>query len=59
MVQNEHDAEEITQEVFIKVFENIRNFKQEASINTWIYRIALTQSHYFIRKQKRKKQKVC
>jgi RNA polymerase sigma factor (sigma-70 family) len=53
--QNEHDAEEITQEVFIRVFENIRSFKMEAALNTWMYRIAVTQSLDFVRKKNRKK----
>ena len=35
------DAADITQEVFIKVFRNIRGFHGEASLRTWLYRIAL------------------
>ena len=54
-VQNEHDAEEITQEVFIKVFENIRSFKRECAISTWLYRIAVTQSLDLNSKKKIKK----
>ena len=54
-IQNEHDAEEITQEVFVKVFENIQHFKMEAALNTWMYRIAVTQSLEFIRKKKTRK----
>jgi RNA polymerase sigma factor (sigma-70 family) len=52
---NEHDAEEITQEVFIMVFENIKSFKMEAALGTWMYRIAVTQSLDFVRKKNRKK----
>jgi RNA polymerase sigma-70 factor (ECF subfamily) len=54
-VQNEDDAEEITQEVFIKVFENIKDFRGDAKLSTWLYRIALTQSLEFLRRKKRKK----
>ena len=54
-VQNEEDAEEITQDVFIKVFENINGFRGDAKLATWLYRIAVTQSLEFLRKRKRKK----
>jgi RNA polymerase sigma factor (sigma-70 family) len=55
LVQNFEDAEDLVQDVFIKVFENIHQFKGEASLGTWMYRIAVTQSLDFIRKKKRKK----
>jgi RNA polymerase sigma-70 factor (ECF subfamily) len=35
------DAADVTQEVFVKVFRNIATFHGEASLRTWIYRIAL------------------
>jgi RNA polymerase sigma-70 factor (ECF subfamily) len=54
-LQHEQDAEEITQEVFIKIFEHIKRFKQEATLSTWIYRITVTQSLDALRKKKRKK----
>ena len=38
------DASDITQEVFIKVFRNIRSFHGEASLRTWLYRIALHEA---------------
>jgi len=38
------DAADITQEVFIKVFRNIRSFHGDASLRTWLYRIALHES---------------
>ena len=38
------DAADITQEVFIKVFRNIRGFHGEASLRTWLYRIALREA---------------
>ena len=54
-VQNEEDGEELTQDVFIKVFENIGSFKGESKLSTWLYRIAVTQSLDFIRRKNRKK----
>jgi RNA polymerase sigma-70 factor (ECF subfamily) len=38
------DAADITQEVFIKVFRSIGGFHGEASLRTWLYRIALRES---------------
>lgn len=41
IANNRHDAEEVTQEVFIKIYKNLKNFKFESSFKTWIYRIAV------------------
>ena len=38
------DAADITQEVFIKVFRSIRSFNGNASLRTWLYRIALHEA---------------
>src|SRR6201996_7080420 len=38
------DAADVTQDVFIKVFRNISSFHGEASLRTWIYRIALREA---------------
>lgn len=54
-VQNLQDAEDVTQDVFIKVYENIGRFKQQSKLSTWIYRISITQSTDFLRHKKRKK----
>jgi RNA polymerase sigma-70 factor (ECF subfamily) len=54
-LQNEQDAEDIAQEVFIEVHKSIAGFREEARLSTWIYRISVSRSLDFIRKQKRKK----
>jgi RNA polymerase sigma factor (sigma-70 family) len=54
-LQQAEDAEDLSQDVFIRVFENIHQFKGESALGTWIYRIAVTQSLDFLRKKKRKK----
>ena len=43
-VRDPADAADITQEVFLKVFRNIRSFHGEASLRTWLYRIALHEA---------------
>lgn len=52
---NIEDAEEITQDVFVKVFQHSKDFKQEADIKTWIYRITINQSLDYIKSKQRKK----
>ena len=54
-VRNREDAEEITQDVFIEVFQSANAFKGEAAVTTWIYRIAVNKSLDFLKKQRRKK----
>ncbi len=55
LLQNEEDAEECAQDVFIEVFRSVDNFRGEARLSTWIYRIATTKSLEKIRKRKRLK----
>jgi len=55
LIQNVEDAEDLTQEVFIEVFNSIDNFREDSSLNTWIYRIAVNRALEFIRKKSRKK----
>lgn len=49
------DAEDISQEVFIEVFQSFHTFRQDSSISTWIHRIAVSKSIDELRKRKRKK----
>lgn len=43
-IKNVDDAEDLTQEVFVEVFRTISNFKEESSLFTWMYRIAISRS---------------
>jgi RNA polymerase sigma-70 factor (ECF subfamily) len=38
---NHHDAEDIAQEVFIKVYRSLSRFRQDAQLTSWMYRIAM------------------
>lgn len=55
ILQNEEDAEDVAQEVFLQVYESIGTFKGESKFSTWLYRIAITKSMDHIRRKKRKK----
>lgn len=43
-VNNREDAEDITQEVFIKIYFNLLSFQQRSSFSSWSYRIAVTST---------------
>ena len=55
IIQNKEDAEDITQEVFIEVYNSISKFKGESQLYTWVYRIATTKALDLLRKRKAKK----
>ena len=52
IVIDHDDANDVVQNVFIKVWKNLANFKEASSLYTWLYRIATNESLTFI-KQKR------
>jgi len=54
MVDNHEDANDVIQNVLIKVFRNIKNFKGDSKLYTWLYRIATNESITFINKRKKK-----
>jgi RNA polymerase sigma-70 factor, ECF subfamily len=39
------DASDAVQEVFLKVFRNVRHFRRQSSLKTWIYRITVNEAH--------------
>lgn len=51
-VRNQDDAEDLTQEVFIRVFENLQAFRGESSLKTWLYRIAINHCINHARKNR-------
>ena len=52
MVRNNEDAEDLTQEVFVKVFFNIRSLKNATSFKGWLFRIAYNLTLDYIRKKR-------
>lgn len=52
---SQEDAEDVSQDVFIEVFQSIKSFRGDSKISTWIYRIAVTKSLDELKKRNRKK----
>ncbi len=54
MLNNYEDANDVAQEVFIRVYKSIKNFKGESSFSTWLYRITTNVCLDELRKRKNK-----
>lgn len=55
IVHNHADAEDLAQDVFLEIFRNAENFRGDAKLSTWLYRIATNRSLNLIRNNKRKR----
>jgi RNA polymerase sigma factor (sigma-70 family) len=51
-VPDHADADDVLQEVFIKVWKNLNQFREDSQLYTWLFRIAYNESISFIRRQK-------
>ena len=49
---NREDAEEISQDIFVKAYRSLADFRGEAKFSTWLYTIVRTSSITFLRKKK-------
>src|SRR6476661_9289983 len=54
IVINHDDADDLVQDVFIKIWKNLSNFRQDSQLYTWIYRIATNESITFLNKKSQK-----
>ena len=54
MVIDHDDADDLTQEVFIKIHRHIDGFREDAQLFTWIYRIATNECLSFLQRKKRR-----
>jgi len=52
MVKSREDAEEIAQDVFVKAYRSLADFRGESKFSTWLYTITNTTSITFLRKKK-------
>ena len=51
-VKNADEAEDLTQEVFVEVYKTITRFREQSSLYTWIYRIAVSKSLDTLKRKK-------
>jgi RNA polymerase sigma-70 factor, ECF subfamily len=54
IILSHDDTDDVLQNIFIKVWKNIENFREESSLFTWLYRIATNESITFLNSRKRK-----
>ncbi|MEO8173589.1 MAG: sigma-70 family RNA polymerase sigma factor [Sediminibacterium sp.] len=55
IVQDVQEAEDVAQEVFIQVYQSVKDFRGDAKLSTWLYRVAVTKALDAQRKKKSKK----
>ncbi len=53
-LKNREDAEDVSQEVFIKAWKGISEFRQDSTFATWLYRIAKNAVRDFVRNRERR-----
>jgi RNA polymerase sigma-70 factor (ECF subfamily) len=54
IVLNHEDSDDVLQNTFMKVWRNLDSFREESSLFTWLYRIAINESLTFINAQKKR-----
>lgn len=54
IVINHDDTDDVLQNTFLKVWNNIDNFRQESALYTWLYRIATNEAITFLNSRKRR-----
>ncbi len=54
MVVDHEDANDVLQNMFIKVWKGLENFREDAQLYTWLYRIATNESLSFLEQQKKR-----
>lgn len=55
ILQNQEDAEDLSQEVFIDIWKKIPQFRGEAALSTWVYQICINRCRDHLKWKKRKK----
>ena len=54
---NEEVADDLSQEVFVKIWQNLDNFREDSQISTWVYRITVNTCLMHLRKIKKMQEK--
>ncbi len=55
IVQDVQEAEDVSQEVFVQVYQSVKSFRGDAKLSTWLYRVAVTKALDMERKKKARK----
>ncbi len=50
---NQETARDLTQDVFVKVYQNLENFQHRSQVYTWIYRIATNHFINYVKKERK------
>lgn len=53
LLHSRHDAEDITQDVFLEAFRSLASFRNDSKVATWLYRITVNRSLNLLKKKKR------
>lgn len=56
LVTNHDETDDLLQNVFLKAWKNIHNFRGEAKLSTWLHKIAINESLNFLHQEKQKKE---
>lgn len=54
MVQSHDDANDLLQNTFLKAWQNIENFRGDAKLSTWLYKIAINESLSHLEKERKR-----
>lgn len=54
MVIDHDDADDLTQETFVKIWSNLHSFREESKLYTWIYRIAVNETLTFLSNKRKR-----
>ncbi len=54
MVLNHEDADDLVQDVFVKAWKGLDNFREDSQLFTWLYRIATNETLTFLKKKQKK-----
>lgn len=54
MVQNHDDTNDLLQNTFMKAWQNLENFRGDAKLSTWLYKIAINESISFLEKERKR-----
>lgn len=52
LIGKDRESEDITQEVFLKVYRSLRSFRRRCRFSTWLYRIVINTTYDFLRRRR-------